>query len=213
VAVLEWGGTEDSVTSDVAASWSGSGLPTLATNVTQAGSTGQTALSVSTWADVSTTVTLGSSFTNLIVFVWTDTTLSQNTTLDLEAAQLERGSAASPFEVRPVGAELAPCQRYFERLGGNIAAEQIGPGFARNPNIFFSFIQWIKKRVTPSVSYTGSFEISTAGVFNVTITNTNDIGPSSCFNQAENVGAFTTETAGALRTSNASSYIDIDAEL
>jgi hypothetical protein len=114
IAVLEWGGTEDSVTSDVAASWSGSGLPTLATSVTQAGSTGQTALSVSTWADVSTTVTLGSSFTNLIIFVWTDTTLSQNTTLDLEAAQLERGATATPFEVRPVGAELALCQRYFQ---------------------------------------------------------------------------------------------------
>jgi hypothetical protein len=150
-AVLQWDGGEDSVTSDVAASWSGSGLPTLATNVTQAGSTGQTALSVSTWADVSTTVTLGSSFTNLIIFVWTDTTLSQNTTLDLEAAQLERGSAATPFEVRPVGAELALCQRYLERIGGR-SFDAFGIVQSTTTDDANGVVIYSKKRIVPTVS-------------------------------------------------------------
>jgi hypothetical protein len=70
-------------------------------------------LAAGAWADVSATVTLGSTFTNLIVIVWAEA-LSQSTTLDLEAAQLERGGAATPFEVRPVGAELALCQRYYQ---------------------------------------------------------------------------------------------------
>jgi hypothetical protein len=167
IAVLEWGGTEDSVTSDVAASWSGSGLPTLATNVTQAGSTGQTALSASTWADVSTTVTLGSSFTNLIIFVWTDTTLSQNTTLDLEAAQLERGGVATPFEVRPVGAELALCQRYFERRGGGSVFEHFAVGFYYDADTAFFVMFYPTKRASPTITFgptVGDFEIIGPGL-------------------------------------------------
>jgi hypothetical protein len=217
VAVLEWGGTEDSVTSDVAASWSGSGLPTLAAGITQAGSTGQTALSVSTWADVLTTVTLGSSFTNLIIFVWSDTTLAQNVTLDLEAAQLERGGVATPFEVRPVGAELALCQRYFER---RTTADQFHtlPGSAglitttTRGEIPFVYAE---KRGAPSLSTVNAFDLfaATGGFVSsltfafisargcrirATTTSTTYTEGQACYLRAEGVGG---------------AALDIDAEL
>jgi hypothetical protein len=219
IAVLEWGGTEDSVTSDVAASWSGSGLPTLATNVTQAGSAGQTALSVSTWADVSTTVTLGSSFENLILFVWTATTLSQNTTLDLEAAQLERGSAASPFEVRPVGAELALCKRYFEAFAPGASASPLAPGFLSSTTQIQAVLLYAEKRGTPTITYSGQTDFEIRSFSGGTLQNTTSI--SSFGTGIDRTGILATRstatfTAGEgayLRTRTAGSYIHLDAEL
>jgi hypothetical protein len=218
VAVLEWGGTEDSVTSDVAASWSGSGLPTLATNVTQAGSTEQTSLSVSTWADVSTTVTLGSSFTNLIIFVWADTRLAQNVTLDLEAAQLERGAIATPFETCPIGMELALCKHYFERFSaaanGYYTIGILDTGNFGNYGVTY----FAEKRAVPTLS------ASAASDFQINDGSTTDAGTSVVFNLIGRQNArFRLQrstsncTPGVVflqdATGTGASYFDIDAEL
>lgn len=55
--------------------------------------------------------------------------LSVNTTLtiDIWGVQVEPGSVATPFEQRPIGTELALCQRYFVRLNPSAA----NVGFAR----------------------------------------------------------------------------------
>lgn len=46
----------------------------------------------------------------------------QSGTFDIAQVQLEEGSVATPFEIRPIGTELALCQRYywkgFARAGG-----------------------------------------------------------------------------------------------
>lgn len=118
-AVLEWTGTEDTVTSDVVNDWTSStytaGNFFLASNITVSG-TVQQALTAATLADGSSvTVTLGSSFNNLIVFAWTESTVAQNVTLDLGRSQIEVGAVATPFEHRPIGQELSLCQRYYYR--------------------------------------------------------------------------------------------------
>ncbi|WP_395772680.1 hypothetical protein [Arenimonas sp.] len=41
----------------------------------------------------------------------------QNNTFDFWGVQVESGTIATPFEQRPIGTELALCQRYFQRLG------------------------------------------------------------------------------------------------
>ena len=119
MAVLEWTGTEDAVTSDVVNNWTATvytaGNFFLASNLTVSGVV-QQALTANTLTDGSAvTVTLGSSFNNLIVFVWTESAVAQNVTLDLGKAQLEIGSVATLFEHRPIGAELALCQRYYQK--------------------------------------------------------------------------------------------------
>lgn len=117
IAVLEWTGTEDSVTSDVVNDWTSAtytagnffiGTNLTVTNVTQQALTANTLTNGS-----SITVTLGSAFNNLIVFAWTEGAVAQNVTFDLSKAQLEFGGFATPFENRSFTTELELCQRYF----------------------------------------------------------------------------------------------------
>jgi len=127
MAVLEWTGTEDAVTSDVVNNWTATvytaGNFFLASNLTVSGVV-QQALTANTLTNGSAvTVTLGSSFNNLIVFVWTESAVAQNVTLDLGKAQLEIGSVATPFEDRPIGAELALCQRYLPSITGAVSTQ------------------------------------------------------------------------------------------
>lgn len=118
-AVLEWTGTEDSVTSDVVNDWTNgtytAGNFFLAANLTISGVTSETPAAATLTTGPALTVTLGSSFNNLIVLVWTEGTAAQNVTLDLGKAQLESGGSASTFEVIPFTVLLALCQRYYEK--------------------------------------------------------------------------------------------------
>jgi hypothetical protein len=45
----------------------------------------------------------------------TDTLGQQSGTFDIAQVQVEAGSVATPLEVRPIGTELALCQRYFQK--------------------------------------------------------------------------------------------------
>jgi len=68
------------------------------------GTNGDDYLQINIWMDAGTdfnarTVTLG----------------HQSGTFEFSQCQIEAGSSATPFEFRPIGAELALCQRYYEK--------------------------------------------------------------------------------------------------
>jgi hypothetical protein len=133
-AILEWTGTEDTVTSDVVNSWTngtftaGNFFKSTTQNVLGVGSLTPAA---NTLTDLTAlTVTVGSSCNNLIVFIWTEGTAAQNSTLD-GTLQLEAGAIASAREFRPIGTEVAFCQRYFCKS----YAIGTAPGSATNSGI------------------------------------------------------------------------------
>ena len=73
-----------------------------------------TGLTANTWGRTSTTFTLPPIPSNagcLQLGIMNNTT---NQTMDVSDFQLEVGPVATPFENRPIGTELALCQRYFE---------------------------------------------------------------------------------------------------
>jgi hypothetical protein len=209
IAVLEWTGGEDSVTSDVVADWANW---TLATNVSAPGAIVSTSLSAATWAALEQTVTLGSSFTNLIVFVWTSA-LDASTTLDIEAAQLERGSAATPFEVRPVGGELVLCQRYFERQEYARLAP-VAAGVCFNADRIIAPLLYTRKRAAPSVSQNGTWTgVSNSAERGTVALSFEGMSPISTKMNGDKTGEFTAGYAGYIASDADGSYLDIDAEL
>jgi len=117
ISVLEWTGSEDSVTSDVVGTWTSTTYTVnnfFANIALTIDSATQQALTAATLTDsTSVTVTLGSSFNNLIVFVWTENAVAQNVTFDIGKLQLEKGSVATEFEQRMFNEERALCQRYY----------------------------------------------------------------------------------------------------
>ena len=116
MGIIEWTSTEDSLTSDPISTWNGDGTtPTLATNFTFKNTPAN--LNVTTTPTAySVTATLGTTFTNLAVFIWNDDqAYTASDIVYITDVQLETGSLATPFEMRPFGVELALCQRYFSK--------------------------------------------------------------------------------------------------
>ena len=70
----------------------------------------------STLGRKSATFTVPSAATTGIEIVFTGGALLGSQTLTYDDAQLELGSIATPFEQRPIGTELALCQRYYWRI-------------------------------------------------------------------------------------------------
>jgi len=90
-------------------------------------------------------------------------------TWQITGVQLEVGDAATPFEHRPYGAELALCQRYFyiadAYLGGSANYPSIGAGFNVSTTEARIAIQYpVMMRAKPTLSQTGTlFLLNSAG--------------------------------------------------
>ncbi len=86
-------------------------------------------------------------------------------------AQLEPGPVATPFEHRPIGTELALCQRYYET--GSCGGQVFLGSVTRDGNDFFSFPIAFKanKRVSPScTAVISSGSRTSPGINNISIT-------------------------------------------
>jgi hypothetical protein len=121
-AILEWTGSADSITKDVVNDWTSSTY----TGGNFFNSTSLTVRAIGTITPSSNTLTdatlsamLGSSLNNLLVFVWTEATAAQNSTLDM-AVNLRRGTSAAPVIMRPYADELHLCRRYWSLLPGGV---------------------------------------------------------------------------------------------
>jgi hypothetical protein len=151
--------------------------------------------SYDTWTgsaqSIGTTVTLTTSFQRFTVtgtvasnalemapvFFFNPTgTAGADDSFHITGVQLEAGSTATDFERRPIGTELALCQRYFAAFPGP-SAGQFGPsGSLYNTTagaVFYRFA--VPMRASPTLSGTASasaFEIIGIGPVNGTISST-----------------------------------------
>jgi hypothetical protein len=132
----------------------------------------------------------------------TDSLGHQSGTFDIAQVQVEAGPVATPFERRPIGTELALCQRYYEKTFNvdTAPANNLGNGIGEvfftgpfdgggfSPNLYAHYLWKTTKRATPIVtffncranvadtftSYAGAINANTTPV--VEFINTNGIG-------------------------------------
>lgn len=135
IAILEWTGTADSVTSDVVNDWTSStytaGNFFAATTLNVLGVSAAIALTANTWTDLTAlTAAVGSSANNLIVFCWTEATQAQNVTLDFGKMKLEPGSVATKFVPDRKGDTLRRVSRFFQKSFSEttVPAQSVGAG-------------------------------------------------------------------------------------
>jgi hypothetical protein len=145
---------------------------------------------------------------------------SGSPSLDIWGVQVEAGSVATPFEQRPIGTELALCQRYYWRVSGETApyvglslALAAGGTTVRRLTVPLP----VTMRIKPTVTKAGTHSLLTAGLSN-RIFNTISGNNSSPNMISLDVTTTNTTTSGEvlmyiIDTASANDYLDASAEL
>jgi hypothetical protein len=122
----------------------------------------------------------------------------------LTGVQLEKGSVATPFEVRPYGVELALCQRYYEKSynvdvapGTNTAEGSVlTSGSSDGYSLIYSTIKYaVPKRIAVTPTFylktgaVGSWTYSRSGVGETTVTAAVQSAGASSFVAQAGIGA------------------------
>jgi hypothetical protein len=125
------------------------------------------------WVRYTSTITIPSisgktigTGSSLIMFIWVSAGSSfdaranaiglQNATLDFWGFQVEAGSVATAFQTATgtIQGELAACQRYFIRIGGNKIYEIMGVGYTDSTTeTYASRTLPVTMRTTPSTTF------------------------------------------------------------
>ena len=132
----------------------------------------------------------------------------------ITGVQLEVSPVATPFEHRPIGTELALCQRYYVRLTSTNAGGRVGGGFYAATNVNQTVPLPVTMRSIPTADFSGLGITSSANTFTVTAI-------SSAFLQGNTFsGGFTTSSSDPAGTAcnirfsnNTTAYLSFDAEL
>ena len=190
---------------------------------------GQVTLSTS-WARYSLTVavpsisgkTIGTTANTsaLIVDFWTSSGSTyntrsgslgiQNNTFHFWGVQVERGSVATPFEQRPIGTELALCQRYYQRII-DPAGVGVSNGSSVIARVLIPLNQTMRAKPTSTLSGTLNFY---NGLTTNTSTSINTTFNSVDHGQFDFIGTLGTQgEAITLYQTGGSQYIDFSAEL
>ena len=142
-------------------------------------------------------------------------------TIQFTGVQLEKGDTATPFENLQYGQQLALCQRYFERYNGAFDGG-IPQGIAlvdsaNRPEINLFYLE---KRANPTISGNTAVLFSTMANTELTTTGgpysyvgTGPRGTNLFYNVASGVAPNTLSGVGYIKLSDATDYINIDAEL
>ena len=165
MGIAEFTGTEDAVSGDPVSTWGADGVtPTLAASWAFINTPANLSVTTS-GALYSVTATVGASANNLAVIIWNDDkSYNANDYILLTNVQLEEGTVATPFELRPFGLELMLCLRYYQKSfaletapAQNVGtgtgdyvfpAPVAGTGNQRSPSFTFS----VPMRTTPTVT-------------------------------------------------------------
>jgi len=122
VAIVEWTGTADTVTSNIVNSWTNSTFTAgnffTSTSTTVAGTAQITCTTGGTWYSGSVTATVSASCNNLMAFVWSEDTLTTANGMTVECVDMHVGRSTQNFMPLPAVEEELRCQRFIYALRG-----------------------------------------------------------------------------------------------
>jgi len=153
VAILEWTGTADSITSDFVSDWTSTDYTAGAskffsnTSWTVLGNATVTP-SAATWTDLAVVANVSTSANNIAVVIWTGATAAQNVTLAWTQAGLYAATTPMLWNPRTVAEERSLCLNYYE--AGTYSEETSSDGTLPMLQIF-NF--QAPKRAAPTVAY------------------------------------------------------------
>jgi hypothetical protein len=120
----------------------------------------------------------------------TDSLGQQSGTFEIAQVQVERGPVATPFEQRPIGTELALCQRYYELLPPvSVQFPWASATQVVATNVAFK----VTKRATPVVALTGV----AGSTGTATLTSTTPYVDGALFGFSGNAQNYLTYTGGS----------------
>jgi hypothetical protein len=141
---------------------------------------------------------------------------SNNETFDYQIAQVqvEKGSVATDFEYRPIGEEIALCQRYYQDSGSTGARYVINGAFQSTTDFRAFMPTAMQMRTNPTITLGSSQVLAGNGGYDnngVTVASSNQItgGLAISITCAATSGSFANFTTGSLRMTD---YL-LDAEL
>jgi|688.fasta_scaffold08407_11 hypothetical protein len=171
------------------------------------GTNSDSALNVNLWTSA------GSSFNARL-----NTLGIQNNTFDIWGVQVERGSVATPFEQRPIGTELALCQRYYYSLVRGATNLPIGMAFYSFSTLVATVVPFpVTMRIAPALvassgtDYYASVYGLTTDTFNSFTLQYSSTNSAYFYNSTETSG--TALQGSVLITNNASASVAFNSEL
>ncbi|MGE3270387.1 MAG: hypothetical protein AB7P40_16660, partial [Chloroflexota bacterium] len=223
MAVVEFTGTEDSVSGDPISAWGSAGTnPTLAASYAYLGTPANLSPTTS-WATYKVEgLTVGASANNLAVFVWCEDESTTVTTdyLLVTDVQLEEGPLCTDVERRPIALERLLARRYFERLNSSGTSYVLSFGVAAGASDVRFLVNYHEKRVNPTVTFSDNSDLQ---ALNATFTaadsgtlTAQNASPSWAQCRMNSIGGSITLTQGdavQVRWTDTDGYINVSAEL
>lgn len=161
MAIVEWTGTADSVTSDCVSSWTSTDYTNAASAFFSPTTTTIVAVSDSfdlvagTLTDVWVGGTVSTSCNNLMLVVWTELTQAVGVTLTAAEFIMHEGVEPRNFTLRPVGQETMLCKRYYEKISP-VSTGAFAVGHCTTTAIAKFVLPYIEKRAVPTISIVNS---------------------------------------------------------
>lgn len=153
MAVLEWTSTADTLTSDVVNGWI-TGSPTLATNWAYVGTPASIAITSTRTRYSVPGLTLGSTFNNLAVFIWTPDSEASGDLFNVARVKLELGLAATEFVARTNFDELMGIKYFYQKSFNNTTAPAQNVGINTGEMVYQAITAGASSKPSPFFPWT-----------------------------------------------------------
>lgn len=136
---------------------------------------------------------------------------ASGSTKTLGLVQLEAGTVYSPFEYRHRGEEIDLCQRYYQRFGGQVAADVILAGYVPASAVLQGYLIYpIELRATPTIAQRVGTWAVTNSCGQITV---NGAGSKALYMSATVSSGISNAFLSNVYSNSSAHYLEVGAEL